>query len=213
MPVSTAESRLVNAPPAVRQMWLAVADAHTDATRHMERLHAVKDADDYCQTLAAYFGWQDSAETLLLRFDWSPTQWDPRTLTRLDGLHQDLLDLGVSSAQQAALPRCRLPEINTLAEAVGLAMVLLGSTLGAQKMHRWVRDRLPEAPVRFFATPVRTSWRDFGAMTERALPTAQQRAAAASAAARTMHAFVSWAETWASGNVQSPIREEVKQVA
>ncbi|WP_433358670.1 biliverdin-producing heme oxygenase [Streptosporangium sp. CA-115845] len=180
-------------PNAVAVLWHAVASVHAELAVHLRALHEASDLDTYRSILIILEEFQRPAEAAICAMDWSAVHFDPHAMCRGDFLRADLSALGVTSAP-APRDSCPLTPIDCLPHAVGLAFVLLGSTMGGAKMAQRIAITLG-APTSFFSNPGQVNWQAFGAMVERALPDATSQQQAADAAVDTMRRLVAWTMT------------------
>jgi len=146
----------------------------------------------YRMLLADLFGIYAPLEAQLAAVAWDGLGIDFSKRAKTQWLRADLMALGFSSRDIAALPRAgRLPEIKWPADGFGVLYVLEGASLGGQLILRQIKPALgvtETAGVRFFASygaDVGEYWRSFtaamavyGANEERAQ--AMERAALAS---------------------------------
>lgn len=105
--------------------------------------------------------------------NWQERGWDFEGRKKTPWLEDDLLALGMSHEEIKALPLTKdLPEITSLAEALGCLYVLEGSTLGGQFITKVLQKNLPitaSAGGRFFAgyqEQTMPQWREFGQWAE-----------------------------------------------
>jgi heme oxygenase len=106
--------------------------------------------DEYRTYLASTFGYYATAEPRLrVAGVWPALQLPTTERQKLPLLRRDLRALGVTDL--ASLPRCdSFPVWSTLAQAVGGAYVLEGSTLGGRVISRHVQQRFGAAVPRAF---------------------------------------------------------------
>jgi heme oxygenase len=111
----------------------------------------------YRLLLQKFYGFYSVVEPQIFdRPEWQQLQFDiePRRKTPL--LYRDLMHLGLSSGQIAALPRCEnVPALSDFAPVLGCAYVLEGATLGGQVITRHLRREIhiePEQDGAFFAS-------------------------------------------------------------
>lgn len=187
-------------PPSVR---FRLRDATTEAHRELEATMALAercaDRASYRALLADLFGIYAPLEAALAAVEWDGLGIDFAQRAKAQWLRADLMALGFSSRDIAALPRTsRLPEIQSPADGFGVLYVLEGASLGGQLILRQIKPALglsETAGARFFASygaDVGEYWRSFtaamavyGASEERAQ--AMERAALA-----TFQCFQHW---------------------
>jgi heme oxygenase len=136
--------------------------------------------------------------TLLERFYGFHAVWEPAIAAspvaafaadrgRLACLRTDLVGLGLSEADLAALPRCRPAAAlaGTSARAIGSLYVMEGSTLGGQVISRALKDAGRESLAYFnpYGRETGARWRAFAAWAEDAAAGEDRETAVASAEA------------------------------
>jgi heme oxygenase len=121
--------------------------------------------DDYRTYLASTFGYYAAVEPKLREAGvWPALQLSASGRQKLPLLRRDLRALGVT--ELGGLPRCESPpEWSNVAEAVGGAYVLEGSTLGGRVISRHVQQRfgarVPRAFLECYGTRTGESWQAF----------------------------------------------------
>lgn len=176
--------------PSVRfRLRDATAEAHRELEATMALAGRCADRASYRALLADLFGIYAPLEAALAAVEWDGLGIDFAARTKSQWLHADLMALGLSSLDIAALPRTtRLPTIQSPSDGFGVLYVLEGASLGGQFIIRQIPRALgltETAGVRFFASygaDVGEHWRSFiaamalyGASEERA--EAMERAA------------------------------------
>jgi heme oxygenase len=118
---------------------------------------------------------------------------------KLPLLTQDLLAIGMESAELLSLERCiRLPAHLDAAAAFGCTYVMEGATLGGRTLLPLVEDRLGFTPDRgaaylgSYRDNVAGMWRDFGAAVDDWCDRGERRESAARAAVMTFDALTEW---------------------
>ncbi len=173
----------------------AALEKQLDIARHFES------KSSYVKLLERFFSlYEPLEENLAQALDWQAQGWDFESRRKTPWLTEDLLALGLTVQDIAALPRCTaLPDLRPSGAAVGCLYVLEGSTLGGQVITRLLNQHLevsPEAGGRFFsgyAEATVPQWRSFGSWAEDwALRHPEQKAAAAEAASQTFDSFTRW---------------------
>jgi heme oxygenase (biliverdin-IX-beta and delta-forming) len=182
----------------------------TETRPHHERTEAVvrlMDAHltpaEYQRHLEAFHGLYLPLEAALagpLSALGSPLDWEARRKTSL--LEEDLRALGHDTGSLARLPRAVPPPLPGLAEALGAAYVLEGSTLGGQLILRHLTRHFgPDARMGTFAffraygDQVGPMWRTFSAVLARASEQAASSTfddAVVRGARDTFDTFTSW---------------------
>jgi heme oxygenase (biliverdin-IX-beta and delta-forming) len=135
----------------------------------MRRLFASDySASEYRDCLALMLGFYDAVEPII--FHYLGDELRPGFLYRskIDLLKRDLVELGLSETEIAALPRCSLkPYVNSLAQSLGVWYVLEGSTLGGQVISRQLKQQFGESASQFmhfhngYGEHTRASWLAF----------------------------------------------------
>jgi heme oxygenase (biliverdin-IX-beta and delta-forming) len=150
------------------------AERHAALENQMDIVHHFKSRESYVKLLERFFSLYEPLEQRLAKaVDWSAEGWDFESRRKTPWLLADMTELGLTSLDITALPRSTdLPEISSVAAAVGSLYVLEGSTLGGQVISRLLVKNLeiqPEGGGRFFAgyqEDTGTRWREFGAWAE-----------------------------------------------
>lgn len=111
----------------------------------------------YLQVLKNFYGLYAPLEQVLMAHtDWLALLSDAPDRQRLPHLKQDLEALGVSLAEQEALPLCQLPDMSPgLHQLLGCMYVMEGSTLGGQHLVRHLKnhfgwDEADDSKTHFF---------------------------------------------------------------
>ncbi|MCK6550231.1 biliverdin-producing heme oxygenase [Myxococcota bacterium] len=102
----------------------------------------------YVRFLERMFGYFEPVEARLAAISgWEPTGLDPRARARAFALISDLTALGHDPERIARLPRASaLPDVSSLARALGCLYVLEGSRLGGRVLTRTLAPRLGLTP-------------------------------------------------------------------
>jgi len=123
----------------------------------------------------------------------------PSRATRTALIREDLLALGKSAAEIAALPRCpTLPTIQSMEQSLGSFYVLEGSMLGGQAISRELRNRFAltsDNGAAFFssrAIDVKSRWLEDQKILRANLDTSSALDTAISSANDTFRAFKTW---------------------
>ena len=160
-------------PSLLRQLRLTTADQHRELDGALNITGPAFDRWAYRRLLEGFYGLHAA--------------WEPRAIAqfasvlpgfyehrrKLPLLEQDLLSLGASAEEIAALPVCvELAEPTSFSATLGTAYVLEGSTLGGQLLSRHFLSALGVRPdcggAYFHGYGENTGgmWRDFGQMLE-----------------------------------------------
>ncbi|MFI7048953.1 hypothetical protein [Streptosporangium sandarakinum] len=190
---------------AIRRIWEAVLAVHSDEAHQLHALRDVRDLGEYRDALSCLYGIHQPVEAAVAAASplWRPLGVDLAGVCRLDSLRKDLAATGLSDAECAALPRCSVPPILSLPDALGVAFTMLGSVFGGRKTCERVAEALPGAPTAFFSDTGPVSWRRFAEVTEAALPDPARREQAVQAAVATMRCVASWAAAWTASTSPS----------
>lgn len=178
------------------------AEAHAALENRLNVFEQVRTRDDYRRLLSRFLTLHEPIESrLAAAADWPALGFDFSARRKTALLRDDLLALGASEADLAALPRAHdLPAAATLGEAIGCLYVLEGSTLGGQVLAKHFHAALgltPENGARFFhgyGALTGARWREFGLWAEAQSASAGEpfEAAAAHGARQTFHRFAQW---------------------
>jgi heme oxygenase (biliverdin-IX-beta and delta-forming) len=143
------------------------------------------------------YGFYEPVEAQLDRFGvWRALELDPSPRRKLALLMGDIVHLG---DDPAALMLCKAPpELANLAEAVGCAYVLEGSTLGGRVIARHVLSRLgPDVPRSFlecYGSNTGDRWQEFRAALSRFAKSRSIEDDVIVGAKKTFGAFTRWLE-------------------
>ena len=128
----------------------------------------LKSLDSYRMLLERFLGYYEPIELKLRMLSFAELDFSSRRKT--EKLKADLSDLGLSSRNLAALPRCEdLPDLNNSVQALGCLYVLEGATLGGQIIARELRARFgldDNHGAAFFSgygAETGMRWKEFGA--------------------------------------------------
>ena len=157
----------------MRQLRFATAAQHRELDGALNTTGPAFDAWAYRRLLEGFYGlhvtWEPRAVAQFASV--LPGFYERRR--KLPLLHQDLLSLGASADEIAALPVCvELAEPTTFSTTLGTAYVLEGSTLGGHLLSRQFHNALGVRPERggayFHGYGENTGgmWREFGQMLE-----------------------------------------------
>ena len=164
--------------PVVERLHQATRLAHRRLERRVDTYRPTFDVHNYRRLLQDFWGFYQPLERkLVVLADHSlPSCYSQRR--KVPRLEQDLLWLGMTQADIAALPLCgRLPAIPTLPRVLGVLYVIDGAALGERiATTHLVGDKLGISPSQggsFFASLslpydpfVDSYWQEFIAMTE-----------------------------------------------
>ena len=179
--------------PALRRLKDETADLHLAAEGHVHILDPAATARDYRDYLGAMLGFHRPMEARLAVLD--PLGFASPSRRKAHLLESDLRALG----DEAGWPDCaRLPALPGIAEAIGAAYVLEGSTLGG----RFILSRLPPRLARLsgvatafldgYGAATGARWRDFAGVVERGLVDDAAVDAAVAGARATFTALSAW---------------------
>ncbi len=157
------------APPSAR---FRLRDATAQAHRQLEAAVAIgrrcADRASYRALLGEFLGIYEPLERELAAVEWDGLGIDFPRRTKTQWLRDDLLALGLSPREIAALPRAaQLPSILRPADGFGVLYVLEGASLGGQLILRQVKPALSvteKAGASFFTSygaEIGEYWRDF----------------------------------------------------
>ncbi len=194
--------------PLFEELHLSTRLAHRRLEQRLDFYHPTFDAHNNRRMLQDFWGFYQPLERKLVvladRYLPSPHSQQRRKTPRLE---QDLLALGMTQADIAALPLCgRLPAIPTLPQVFGVLYVIDGAALGeriqATHLHS-VGDTLGISPSQggsFFsslnssyASATNSYWPELIAMTE-AVEAPDFRHLAIQSAIDTLECFEMWLE-------------------
>lgn len=158
-------------PPSVRfRLRDATAEAHRELEATMALAERCADRASYRMLLADMFGIYAPLEAQLAAVAWDGLGIDFARRAKTQWLRADLMALGLSSRDIAALPRTQhLPAIQSAADGFGVLYILEGASLGGQLILRQIKPALgvtETAGARFFASygaDVGEYWRSFTA--------------------------------------------------
>lgn len=152
----------------------------------------------YVNVLERFYGIFEPLEPAIQSWLLEVTAAAPRA-GRARLIEQDLIALGKTSAEVAALPRsAELPRIQSLEDALGSFYVLEGSMLGGQAISRELRTRFavtPETGAAFFSSSgidLKTRWLEDQGILRAHLISATALENAISSANATFRAFKNW---------------------
>lgn len=150
---------------------------------------------DYRTFLQRTYGFYLPVEQVLERFGvWPALELDASVRPKLGWLASDLVALGQDPDALALCPAP--PEFATLAEAVGCAYVLEGSTLGGRVISRHVQTRLgPHVPHRFleaYGASTGERWQGFRAALRCFAETRETEHRIVAGAKQTFESFTRW---------------------
>ena len=141
---------------------------HEQIEMHVCLLDRLNSLDSYRMLLERFLGYYEPIELKLRMLSFAELDFSSRRKT--EKLKADLSDLGLSSRNLAALPRCEdLPDLNNSVQALGCLYVLEGATLGGQIIARELRARFgldDNHGAAFFSgygAETGMRWKEFGA--------------------------------------------------
>jgi heme oxygenase len=150
------------------------ADQHTALEAQMDLSRHFNSEQSYrCLLIGFYRVYAPLEVRLGKAVNWQELGWDFEGRKKTPWLVEDLISLGMSQEEVDALPISQdLPEITSLAQALGCLYVLEGSTLGGQFITKVLQKSLPITSSlggRFFAgyrEQTLPQWRAFGQWAE-----------------------------------------------
>ncbi|OJW05741.1 MAG: hypothetical protein BGO49_26940 [Planctomycetales bacterium 71-10] len=149
----------------------ATRPRHEAVEARLGLLRLTSTMEGYVLALRRFYGLHRAAEAAFARVaGWDAVGIDPDERRKTPLLEADLIRLGLTPAEVAALPACpALPPIVDLPTALGAMYVLEGSTLGGRYITKAVRAKLGLTPgdgCSYFASygdRVGPMWKAFGA--------------------------------------------------
>jgi heme oxygenase len=179
-----------------RRLRADTAQAHAELETALDLLGRASDRRRFVRVLERFLGFHMIWERSIRQRPALRAFYEPRS--RLPHLRRDLAALGLTNAEQAALPKCgeAASLVADEAEAIGSIYVLEGSTLGGQVISRALEGAVwapPGGLAYFDPYPGRTGdmWRKFGAWAEANTPE-HRHAAATAGANRTFGLLQEW---------------------
>lgn len=145
---------------------------HAAAERELRLADESLTRADYARYVERFYGFYHPLEERIFRVEGLRAYLDPEPRRKTGALRQDLRAMGVSDPER--LPCCDyIPEVRTLAAAIGCLYVMEGATLGGQLISRHVERLLQirrESGGRFFGGYGPSNgvmWREFCRVLER----------------------------------------------
>ncbi len=177
--------------PVAKRLKEATADLHREAERHVRILDDDASEATYIRFLDRMFGFHAAVED---RFAQHPglvdAGFDPARRRKQGWLAEDLHSLGAPVDR----PRCTsLPPLAGVADALGAAYVVEGSTLGGPFI--LTKLRFEPRAVRFltgYGAETGSMWRAFGALIETQLAQPEALDAAVRGARATFASLIEW---------------------
>lgn len=125
------------------QLKSATREEHEAIEKQIDLSSCSLDLGHYRSVVARFFGFFEPVEAALRRVDGLENVIrDLPFRMRAGLLEYDLVTLGFRANDFRDLQRCRqLPQVNSVAQALGCLYVLEGSTLGGQIIARQLRER------------------------------------------------------------------------
>jgi len=145
-PPPCGENRLLSA------LRSRTADAHRRLEEAVEIEQRIRQADDYRDLLARFWGFYAPLEQALAAVAWRVDPVPDWIRPKTPALRRDLQELGI--ADPATLPVCRdLPKLGDWRAALGCHYVLEGATLGGRTIVKLMarEDRTSDLPAGFFS--------------------------------------------------------------
>lgn len=186
--------------PLFKRLHQTTRLAHRRLERRVDFYDPHFDLDQYRRLLQDFWGFYRPLERKLvvLADDLLPVPYSQQR-AKAPRLWQDLLSLGLTESDIAALPLCgRLPAIPTAAQAFGVLYVIEGATLGGQLTMPYLREKLRVTPTQggsFFDSYgplVDQYWQEFQTAMTTALREPQLQELTVRAAIDTFDCLESW---------------------
>jgi heme oxygenase len=198
---SPADGRREAASPVRTQLKRATADLHRRLEAKLDLLDADLSLSRYRRILECFFGFYAPIEAGVARGASAGPMKALPLRARTGLIERDLISLGSSLRQVAALPRCaELPRLSCPEELAGCLYVLEGAALGGRVIAPALRERLGVANgsgASFFigdADGTHARWSVFLAWLEGLVEAGAPTAEIAAAARATFLAFARWVE-------------------
>jgi heme oxygenase (biliverdin-IX-beta and delta-forming) len=181
----------------LRRLKHETSDLHHEAERHVRILDDDATEATYVRYLGRMLGFHGPMEdAFALHGALVAAGFEPESRRKSHLLRADLAALAFDAA---LVPACRdLPEIESLARAVGAAYVIEGSTLGGSFIIARMRARLghlvglASAFLEGYREATGPRWRQFATVVEAAITDDHAADAAVDAARATFTALTSW---------------------
>jgi len=175
--------------------------AHVALEEQMPFFHPEFSCAEYISLLEKFLGIFEPLEVPIQK-QLRQLPANPHLIDRIELLREDLVALGRTPSAVTSLPRCEsLPEISSLAEALGAFYVLEGSMLGGQAISRELRSRFSltaENGSSFFSSrgvDVKARWAQDREILRTYLASTAALNTAVSSANATFRAFQVWFKT------------------
>lgn len=178
------------------------AEAHQELEAEVQIEAVIGDRVRYAELLRRFHGYHAAMEQALVALPgWGETGYEPGGRLKSPWLAEDLQALGMSPKEVKGLPKCEaLPEVESVAQGLGCAYVLEGSTLGGRHIARLFTQAgqagREELPRRFFAgygEETGARWKQFCASLEKyAAKHPKEADALVDAARETFATFRAW---------------------
>ena len=158
--------------PLLEALRLNTHACHQAVQDRFDVTHRIQNKDNYANLLMMFWGFYNEIEPLLKRWDSDFTRLgiDFEIRRKIPKLLVDISELDLTE-RLASQPKCEisaLPDLQTLAQAVGCLYVLEGSTLGAQVICQHLRTVLgsesAQIPMNFYqgyGLETRKMWGEF----------------------------------------------------
>lgn len=169
---------------------------HERLERRLDIMRRLADSRGRRHLLARFLGIYDSFEAALAPQLAAMPELGFDQRRKTGWLGEDLSALGLDHGEISALPRAPRPAIDNAAQALGVAYVLEGATLGGHVIRKQAdRLGLDAASLRFYEsygpeTPA--MWRRFCAVLEQRCSSAEESAQAVSGACFTFRSIEAW---------------------
>jgi heme oxygenase len=199
--LSTTDARREGASPLRQQLKRETADLHRRLERDLGLVESELSLDRYRRVLEFFFGFYAPLEAGLARVASAAPLPGLPLRDRAALIESDLLSLGLSQREIAALPRCAaLPTLSCTEELAGSLYVVEGACLGGQVIAPTLRERLgvgKGSGASFFigdAEGTRERWSLFLAWLEGLARAGSATAEIVGSARATFLAFARWVE-------------------
>lgn len=127
----------------IEKLSTETAFFHAVADAEVMRLMATPTRDEYRRFLRGMIGFVGPVERAIAATPGIERHLDPQPFAKEDRLWNDLSVLGESAEAIAALPRCTVPYLSTIEDALGWAYVVERSTFGHHNLHHFLETVMP----------------------------------------------------------------------
>jgi heme oxygenase len=197
-----AKAREVYVPPVLQDLRAGTAELHIALEKRLPFFSDTLDTQAFVRLMQAYYGFYLPLESVLLRSNAIPADFELTPRLKAPTLRNDLHALGVFAQALQGLPQCeQLPVIDSSAACLGVLYVLEGATLGGQILRREISARLGleadngAAFLDIYGAATGRRWRDFIEYLGNRPISADERTAVVTAAQTTFSCFERWLES------------------